>query len=91
MASLTLAARTQTTCPAVVDREKIVFSRLGRETAAMIATYSTAEQATIRDFLRRSRDITAPHVDWLLSERHDAKITAPIARGPGATRPQRGI
>ena len=66
---------------AVSDREKVVFGPLGRETAAMIATYSAAEQATIRDFLRRSRDITAAHVDRLLAERKDAEITDSAERG----------
>ena len=66
---------------AVGDRETVVFGPLGRETAAMIATYSAAEQATIRDFLRRSRDITAAHVDRLLVEGEGADITDSAERG----------
>jgi len=60
------------------DRRRLV---LEPTTAAMIATYSAAEQATIRDFLRRSRDITAAHVDRLLAERKDAEITDSAERG----------
>jgi hypothetical protein len=47
----------------------------------MIATYSAVERATIRDFLRRSRDITAAHVDRLLVEGEGADITDSAERG----------
>jgi DNA-binding MarR family transcriptional regulator len=53
---------------AVRDREAAVFGPLARETEEMIATFDDDELNTIREFLRRSRDITAAHVERLLAE-----------------------
>ena len=52
----------------VRDREAAVFDPLVRDTEEMIATFDADERATIAQFLRRSRDITAAHVERLLSE-----------------------
>jgi len=53
---------------AVREREAAVFGPLARETGEMIATFDDDELATIRQFLRRSRDITAAHVERLIAE-----------------------
>src|SRR5262245_23765113 len=52
----------------VGDREAVVFGPLVRETVEMIATFEADDLGTIAQFLRRSRDITAAHVERLLTE-----------------------
>jgi DNA-binding MarR family transcriptional regulator len=55
--------------PAVLDREAVVFGPLGRDMADMVAAFDDGELAVIRDFLRRSRETTAAHVDRLMTMR----------------------
>jgi DNA-binding MarR family transcriptional regulator len=50
---------------AVSDREAEIFGDLIRETEQLIASYGDSELATISDFLRRSRTVTARHSDRL--------------------------
>jgi DNA-binding MarR family transcriptional regulator len=49
-------------------REAEVFGGLIRSTAALVATYSDADLATIRDFLGRSRATIAAHAESLLRQ-----------------------
>jgi DNA-binding MarR family transcriptional regulator len=78
----------------LLDRESEVFGPLGRETGEMIATFDAAELATIGQFLRRSRDITAAHVDRLLAggrppDAETAGTNPELASRPREPRPLR--
>jgi DNA-binding MarR family transcriptional regulator len=79
----------------VAQRAADVFGRLIQSTEALAATYSDADLATIRDFLRRSRETIAAHAETLLQPsgtRRGAPVPTPrrAARGggtPGTGRP----
>jgi DNA-binding MarR family transcriptional regulator len=60
----------------VAQREADVFGRLIHSTEALAAAYSDADLATIRDFLRRSRETIEAHVESL------QQSPARPARGP---------
>jgi DNA-binding MarR family transcriptional regulator len=52
----------------VAQREAEIFGRLIQSTETLIATYSAADLATIRDFLGRSRETIAAHAQLLLRQ-----------------------
>lgn len=52
----------------VATRDAEIFGRLIQSTEALVATYSDADLATIRDFLGRSRETIAAHAEQLLRQ-----------------------
>jgi DNA-binding MarR family transcriptional regulator len=64
------------------QREAEVFGRLIQTTEALAAAYSDADLATIRDFLGRSRETIAAHVEALLGQ-SSTRRARPAARASG--------
>ena len=54
---------------ATADRDREVFGDLIRQTSDMLATYTDDQLAVIRDFLDRTRQLTAAYADTLGSHR----------------------
>ena len=73
----------------VAQRDAEIFGRLIQSTEALIAAYSDADLATIRDFLGRSRATIAAHAESLVqqSRLHRAR---PTARAAGVLTDTRG-
>jgi DNA-binding MarR family transcriptional regulator len=66
----------------VAQREAEVFGRLIHSAEALAAAYSDADLATIRDFLGRSRQTIAAHVESLLQQSSKGRVR-PAARADG--------
>jgi DNA-binding MarR family transcriptional regulator len=66
----------------VAQREAEVFGKLIQSTEALAASYSDADLATIRDFLGRSREAIAAHVESLLRQ-SSTSSAHPAARADG--------
>jgi hypothetical protein len=57
-------------------REAEIFGRLIESTEALLAGYSDADLATVRDFLSRSRETIASHAESLHQRSRSARHRA---------------
>jgi DNA-binding MarR family transcriptional regulator len=62
---------------ATAARDREVFGDLIRQTSDMLATYTDDQLAVIRDFLDRTRQLTAAHADTLGSHRDPSGAQGP--------------
>lgn len=61
----------------VAQRDAEIFGRLIQSTDILVAAYSDADLATIRDFLSRSRETIATHAELLLQQSPTATARSP--------------
>jgi DNA-binding MarR family transcriptional regulator len=62
----------------VAQREAEVFGQLIQSSETLAAAYSDADLATIRDFLRRSRETIAAHVESLVQESRKGHLRSAV-------------